>query len=51
MDKEEKKVMLMARVPESLAKEFEKARAQTGTSIQFVLEKAIRDYVESRKPK
>lgn len=47
----EKKVSLMVRVPESLAREFEEARAQTGTSIQFVLEKAIREYVEVRKPK
>jgi predicted HicB family RNase H-like nuclease len=51
MEEEKKNVGLMVRVSESLAREFRIARAQTGTSIQFVLEKAIRDYVESKKPK
>jgi hypothetical protein len=49
VEKEGRKVGLMVRVPESLAKKFEEARAQTGTSIQFVLEKAIKDYIEKKE--
>jgi predicted transcriptional regulator len=44
-----KNVQLIVRVTEEIARRFEEARAKTGTSIQFVLEKAIKEYIEKRE--
>lgn len=48
---EERLTQLSFRLPEELAREFKVACASRGTTLRFVLEQAVRRYVEQSKEK